>query len=114
MKELHNMLCIPCPPESNPMPENQCKHLLVNIPEWKIENTGGNIRLQRTFTFPDFRSALDFTNRIGELAEAEQHHPELVTSWGKVIVNWWTHTIKGLHINDFIMAARTSALDQTA
>jgi len=67
-------------------------------------------RLERVFTFPDFAAALAFTNRVGATAEAEDHHPALLTEWGRVTVTWWTHSIKGLHRNDFIMAARTDAL----
>jgi len=66
--------------------------------------------LQRTFSFPDFRKALTFTNQVGELAEVEGHHPKLVTEWGKVTVVWWTHSLQGLHSNDFLMAAKTSEL----
>jgi 4a-hydroxytetrahydrobiopterin dehydratase len=64
-------------------------------------------RLERVFEFPDFARALTFTNRVGALAEAEGHHPALLTEWGKVTVTWWTHAIRGLHRNDFVMAART-------
>ena len=67
-------------------------------------------RLVRTFTLPNFRAALAFTQRVGELAEEEGHHPAILTEWGKVTVSWWTHKIKGLHKNDFIMAAKTDAL----
>jgi 4a-hydroxytetrahydrobiopterin dehydratase len=55
----------------------------------------------------DFQQALDFTNKVGQLANQENHHPALLTEWGKVKVDWWTHKIKGLHRNDFIMAAKT-------
>jgi 4a-hydroxytetrahydrobiopterin dehydratase len=80
------------------------------VPEWKIVKVEGTPRLCREFGFPDFRKALDFTIRVGELAEREYHHPEIVTGWGKVKVSWWTHKIGGLHRNDFIMAAKTDAL----
>ena len=66
-------------------------------------------RLRRVFSFDDFGQALDFTSRVGELAEAEGHHPALLTEWGQTTVSWWTHKIKGLHRNDFIMAARRTA-----
>ncbi len=107
MKELNHMLCVPCPPGTTPMLDAQCRRLLEYIPGWELAIVENMTRLQRTFTFPDFSKALAFTNQIGELAEAEQHHPELVTGWGRVTVFWWTHSIKGLHMNDFIMAART-------
>jgi 4a-hydroxytetrahydrobiopterin dehydratase len=66
--------------------------------------------LSRTFIWRNFAEALAFTNRVGTLAEAEGHHPLLITEWGKVTVQWWTHKIKGLHRNDLIMAAKTDAL----
>ena len=60
--------------------------------------------------FPDFKTALEFTNRVGEAADEEGHHPALLTEWGKVKVSWWTHAIAGLHRNDFIMAAKTDQI----
>ncbi len=92
------------------MPDAQCRRLLEYIPGWELVTIENMTRLQRTFTFSDFSKALAFTNQIGELAEAEQHHPELLIGWGRVTVSWWTHSVKGLHMNDFIMAARTGAL----
>ncbi len=80
------------------------------IPVWEILTAEGIERLSRTFKFRNFAEALVFTNRGGELAEAEGHHPALLTEWGKVTVQWWTHKIKGLHRNDLIMAAKTDAL----
>ena len=82
----------------------------ADIPDWKVAEVDGVPRLKRTFTFANFAEALEFTNRVGDLAEQEGHHPKLVTEWGRVIVSWWTHKIRGLHRNDFIMAARTDAL----
>ena len=67
-------------------------------------------QLQRVFRFRNFQAALAFTNRVGALAEAQGHHPLLITEWGRVTVCWWTHKIGGLHLNDFIMAARTDTL----
>lgn len=66
-------------------------------------------RVERVFAFPDFASALAFTNRVGAIAEAEAHHPALTTEWGRVTVAWWTHAIGGLHRNDVVMAAKTDA-----
>ncbi|MEP0825876.1 MAG: 4a-hydroxytetrahydrobiopterin dehydratase, partial [Nitrososphaera sp.] len=65
---------------------------------------------EKSFAFKDFAEALAFTNRVGAIAEQEGHHPDILTEWGKVTVSWWTHKIKGLHKNDFIMAAKTDAL----
>ena len=80
------------------------------IPEWQIIERDGIKRLERVFPFDDFSQALAFTNKVGELAEAEGHHPALLTEWGRVTVTWWTHKIRGLHRNDFIMAAKTNPL----
>lgn len=111
MKELAHMLCMPVSEGSSAMTENQCRRLLDNLSGWQLINLGGTSKLQRTFSFPDFRSALDFTVQTGEIAETEQHHPEILTAWGKVTVTWWTHSLNGLHMNDFIMAARTGELE---
>ena len=80
------------------------------LPQWGIVEQDGEQRLQRVFTFKDFAAALAFTNEVGRIAEEAQHHPLLTTEWGSVTVQWWTHSIGGLHRNDFILAARTSQL----
>ena len=83
--------------------------LAREVPGWRIVEREGIERLERVFAFPDFVKALAFTNRVGALAEEEGHHPALLTEWGRVTVTWWTHTIRGLHRNDFVMAAKTDA-----
>lgn len=110
MNELKNKSCRPCRKGSAPMSAGEIEALLKTVPEWRVVVEGGENRLQRTFTFPDFLQALAFTNRIGQLAESEGHHPKLITEWGRVTVVWWTHSANGLHRNDFIMAARTGEL----
>ncbi len=80
------------------------------VPAWAVVEREGVPRLERTFPFRNFAEALRFTNRVGELAEEEGHHPALLTEWGKVTVAWWTHKIRGLHRNDFVMAAKTDRL----
>ena len=80
------------------------------IPEWKIVEREGIHRLERDFRFPDFGGAVAFANCVAEAAEREGHHPEILTRWGGVTVTWWSHKIKGLHRNDFIMAAKTDAI----
>jgi 4a-hydroxytetrahydrobiopterin dehydratase len=100
-----------CPKDSAPLAVNDCAALLEHIPDWTlVEVKRGVLALEHSYTFPDFAAALRFTNAIGILAEAADHHPSVLTEWGKVRVQWWTHTVNGLHRNDFIMAARTSAL----
>jgi 4a-hydroxytetrahydrobiopterin dehydratase len=81
---------------------------------WSVVEKGGIKRLERSFDFQDFAEALAFTNRVGQIAEEEGHHPDILTEWGKVTVSWWTHKIGGLHKNDFIMAAKTDSLYEDA
>jgi 4a-hydroxytetrahydrobiopterin dehydratase len=84
--------------------------LIRKIPDWNIEVRDGVMQLERSYAFPDFIQAIAFTNKVGEIAEAEGHHPALLTEWGKVTVTWWSHKIRGLHRNDFVMAAKTDQL----
>jgi 4a-hydroxytetrahydrobiopterin dehydratase len=83
---------------------------LQQLPGWEVLEREGVPQLERTFKFADFAQALAFTNRVGQLAEEKDHHPTMVTEWGKVTVTWWTHSVGGLHQNDFVMAARTDEL----
>ncbi|HEV2109477.1 MAG TPA: 4a-hydroxytetrahydrobiopterin dehydratase [Thermomicrobiales bacterium] len=108
--DLASRHCEACRPGAPAVPEDEIPRLLEEIPEWELFEREGGPRLRRTFTFPDFASALAFTNGVGNLAEAEDHHPTLLLRWGKVTVTWWTHAIRGLHQNDFIMAAKTDRL----
>lgn len=80
------------------------------VPEWQIIERDGIDNLERVFKFKNFVQALAFTNKVGELAEAEDHHPAILTEWGRVTITWWTHKIGGLHRNDFITAAKTDLL----
>jgi len=84
--------------------------LLGQLPGWQLQAESGIDRLQQTFTFNSYAAALAFTQQVGELAEQQDHHPLLQLEWGKVSVSWWTHAIKGLHRNDFVMAAKTTSL----
>jgi len=112
MNELKQMACVPCERGGSPLAADEIDRLRQELPDWEVVTEAGELRLRRMFTFSDFRQALAFTNHVGELAEAEGHHPKLVTEWGRVTVEWWTHSVGGLHRNDFIMAARTSALHE--
>lgn len=80
------------------------------VPEWQIANVDGINRLQRVFKLKNYIDSVAFTNKIAMTAEKEDHHPLIIIEWGKVTVNWWTHVVKGLHKNDFIMAAKTDEL----
>lgn len=110
MSDLTQLKCVPCQDGEPTVTEAKAVELLAEVPEWQVVEHEGVKRLERAFKFKNFVQALAFTNKVGELAEAEGHHPALLTEWGKVTVTWWTHKIHGLHRNDFIMAARTDKL----
>lgn len=100
--------CTPCRGGVPPLSRAEAERLLAETPGWTIE--GDPPRITRTFEFPDFAAALAFVERVGALAEEEDHHPEITFGWGYARVTFWTHKIKGLHENDFIMAAKVNAL----
>jgi 4a-hydroxytetrahydrobiopterin dehydratase len=107
MVELTGMTCVACRRDAPRVTEAEMAEFLPQVPDWRLVERESIPRLERVFKVADFREALAFTNRVGELAETEGHHPAITTEWGKVTVTWWTHKIKGLHRNDFIMAAKT-------
>ena len=107
MPQLANSNCEACRAGAPLVSDEELPELLREIPDWTPVVIDNVMRLERSYSFPNFVAAIGFTNQVGELAEAEDHHPALLTEWGKVTVTWWTHKIKGLHRNDFIMAAKT-------
>ncbi len=110
MAELSQMKCVACRRDAPQVTEAEIAEYLPQTPEWEIVERENIKRLERAFKFDDFPQALSFTNKVGELAESEGHHPALLTEWGRVTVTWWTHKIRGLHRNDFIAAAKTDKL----
>jgi len=110
MAELVEERCVACRRDAPRVTEAEIAELKPLIPEWGLIEREGIPRLERVFDFSNFAEALAFTQRVGELAEEEGHHPALLTEWGRVTVTWWTHKIRGLHRNDFIMAAKTDRL----
>jgi 4a-hydroxytetrahydrobiopterin dehydratase len=110
MNNLLQERCVACRPDSPHVTDAEIRELAPQIPEWKLLARDGVKQLERTYKFKDFAQALAFTNKVGALAEEEGHHPALLTEWGKVTARWWTHAIKGLHRNDFIMAAKTDQI----
>jgi len=107
---LTTLKCEACRAGAPPATEEERNHFLAAHPEWHIEVVDEMPQLCRTFKFKNFVEALSFTNRVGELAEAEDHHPAILTEWGRVTVRWWTHKIRNLHLNDLIAAAKTDLL----
>ncbi len=113
MDTLTQMKCGACRGGEPTLTDAEIAEFHPQVPAWRIVERDGIKRLERVFRFGNFAQALAFTNQAAALAEAEGHHPALLTEWGKVTVTWWTHKIKGLHRNDFIMAAKTDQLDPT-
>ena len=113
MAGLNQATCVPCQGGVPTLTDDEIKVLKPEVPLWKVARAGGIKRLRREFTFPDFAAAIAFAWQVGELAEQEQHHPDLHVSWGKVVVEIWTHKIKGLHRNDFILAAKVDQIHRT-
>ncbi len=99
-----------CRRDAPTVTDAEVAELKPQILEWSLLERDSIKRLERVFKLDNFASALAFTNKVGELAEGEGHHPAILTEWGRVTVTWWTHKIRGLHRNDFIMAAKTDRL----
>ena len=102
--------CSPCRKGDPTLTDIEIAKLQSLVVRWTIIEKNGIKRLERVFKFKDFAEALAFTVKVGQVAESEDHHPAMLTEWGRVTVSWWTHVIKGLHRNDFIMAAKTDTL----
>jgi 4a-hydroxytetrahydrobiopterin dehydratase len=110
MEELTEQKCEACRAGAPSVTAEETKELQPKIPEWQIITEDAIPKLDRQFRFKNFKDAIAFTDAVGAAAEEEGHHPRLTTEWGKVGVTWWTHKIKNLHKNDFIMAAKTDAI----
>lgn len=110
MADLSEQRCEACRRGAPTATPQERAEYLPQLPQWRIVERDGVERLERAFEFGSFADAMEFTRRVGELAEAEDHHPALLTEWGRVTVTWWTHKIGGLHRNDFVMAAKTDRL----
>lgn len=107
MTKLSQQACEACRADAPKVTGQEKQELLSAIPDWEDVMVDGEEQLRRVFTFKNFVEAQTFTNKVADLAEAENHHPAILLEWGKATVRWWTHKIGGLHKNDFIMAART-------
>ena len=108
MENLAGKKCVPCRGGEPTLTDAEIENLKSFVSLWQIKDVDGVKRLERVFKLKNFTEALEFTNKIGAISEAEDHHPLIVTEWGRVTVQWWTHKIRGLHNNDFIMAAKTN------
>ena len=110
MERLAEMTCVACRSDAPTVTDAERAVLHPQVPDWEIVELDGVERLRRAFSFGDFAQALEFTRKVGVVAEAEGHHPAVLTEWGRTTVSWWTHKIRGLHRNDFVMAAKTDEL----
>jgi 4a-hydroxytetrahydrobiopterin dehydratase len=110
MAELRQMKCVPCHGGLPTLTDEEIAALHPQTPNWTVVERDGIKRLERVFKFKSYPQAVAFTLQVAEAAEAEDHHPTLLLEWGRVTVTWWTHAIRGLHQNDFIMAAKTDQI----
>jgi 4a-hydroxytetrahydrobiopterin dehydratase len=110
MALLAELKCTICQAGDIPLDDAEIREKLADLPDWSIKEEDGVKKVSRVFKFKDYLSVLDFSHKVGLLAEENGHHPTLITEWGKVTVIWWTHMINGLHQNDFVMAAKTDVL----
>jgi len=111
MATLTNEKCTACRRDSPRVTEADVQELKPQIPDWALAEVEGVPRLERVFRFSNFAQALNFTDRVGALAEEEGHHPAILTEWGRVTISLWTHKIRGLHRNDFVLAAKIDSLN---
>ena len=107
------MSCYQCTGESPVISEGEARRLLPLVPLWTLNSQELGFVLTREFMFKTFAEAFQFASKVAELADQQDHHPKLIIEWGKVSIFWWTHSINGLHMNDFVMAAKTDALAQS-
>ena len=110
MTALNSEKCTACRRDSPPVTNEETTGLLPQIADWRLVDEQDIPKLDRIFKFKNFVDALAFTNVIGDLAEEQGHHPKLITEWGRVQVTWWTHKIRNLHRNDFVMASKTDQI----
>ena len=106
-QRLADQTCVPCRGGVPPMTGTELTEILQLVPLWTAVNEH---HISRTFTFPDFKRALDFVNRVGNVAEEQGHHPDILLRWGKAEITLWTHKIDGLTHSDFILAAKIDQL----
>ena len=110
MTDFSTLQCVACQVDAPTATDEALNIFKAQSSDWVVLEIAGVKQLQRQFKFGNFVDALAFTQKIGELAEIENHHPSILTEWGKVTVTWWTHKINGLHQNDLIAATKTDLL----
>ena len=109
MTKLEDQRCVPCEEGALPMEREEAESLMSDIAGWELVEED-NLKLVRKFTFPDFREALTFVNKVGAIAEAENHHPDILIVYRRVTLTLFTHEVGGLSMNDFVLAAKINEL----
>jgi 4a-hydroxytetrahydrobiopterin dehydratase len=107
MADLASKTCVPCRGGVPPLKGKELQDLATQVPGWKVIN---DHHITKSFTFPDFKAALAFVNKVGEVAESQGHHPDILLGCGKAEITTWTHKINGLTESDFILAAKFDKL----
>lgn len=108
--DLSDFVCEACRAGAPTVTSDEAAEYAKQVPDWEQVEVNGVPRLRRTFEFDGWMPAVTFTDKVAAAAETNDHHPLIKLEWGKVTVNWWTHKIKGLHKNDYIMAAKTDVI----
>ena len=109
MSDLTDKKCEACTIDAPLVNSVDYPDLLKELEDWSIKEESIN-KLVKTYSFANYADSVSFTNKIADLAEAEDHHPKIVLQWGSVKLEWWSHKIKGLHLNDFICAAKSDKI----
>ena len=111
MSDLALNTCEACRIDAPIISDNEASMLIKEIEGWNLINDGIK-KLKKEFSFSNYSDSVDFSNKVADMAEQEDHHPQIILEWGKVTVIWWSHKIKGLHKNDFICAAKTNNISK--
>jgi 4a-hydroxytetrahydrobiopterin dehydratase len=108
--KLDSKALIPCTRSSSALSDDEINRFLKELSNWRLLPESSVQKISKHFTFKNYLTAVEFANRVASLAEQENHHPRICIEWGKATIDWWTHSINGLFINDFIMAARCDSI----
>jgi len=109
VSDLASNTCEACRIDAPKVSDDEANILLKEIDDWEVINEGVK-QLKKTFSFSNYRDSVEFSNKVAEMADKEDHHPVITIEWGKVTIVWWSHKIQGLHKNDFICASKTDYL----
>ncbi len=109
-KDLVTSSCEACRVDAPVLENKEIQELLSQIPSWRVFEEEDTKKIICSFVFLNYEDSRNFLNKVADLAEEEDHHPEIILEWGKVTVTWWSHKIKGLHKNDFICASKTDVI----